>query len=101
MTDVVGHPPADRLEAWVSVKEFAEALGLNVKSVYRLTAARQLPYVRIGGTLRIPPFDHPLWKPCIVEAQPSVDELPDNLDDPEHLARLYASYLLHEGNNND
>lgn len=41
----------------LKAKEVASILGIDVRSVYRLTSSRQLACVRIGGSVRVTPDD--------------------------------------------
>lgn len=38
---------------WLSVRQFADAMGLNIHTVYDLCKTSELPHIRVGGTIRI------------------------------------------------
>jgi excisionase family DNA binding protein len=42
---------------WLNVDETAELLGVSPKRLYELTAARQVPFHRIGRRIRFTPSD--------------------------------------------
>jgi excisionase family DNA binding protein len=37
----------------LSIPQFAELVGMNARSVYRMAQHRRIPCIRIGGTIRI------------------------------------------------
>jgi excisionase family DNA binding protein len=45
------------LQGFLSVRDVAAQLGMSAATVYKLCAARELPYMRILGAIRIAPAD--------------------------------------------
>lgn len=44
-------------KGWVRVKDIAEMLDVNEKTIYELTAKGELPHHKIGGAIRFSPDD--------------------------------------------